>query len=394
MKIQRTLPPTAAPVSLRSLFHGLTALLSGRDETGNRLEELKVYFNVRHAFLVSSGKAALYLILTALKSLSPEKRQVVIPAYTCFSVPSAVVKAGLEVVLCDIDPETFDFDYGDLESVLNEKTLCVGPNHLFGIPADMDRIREICRQNKIVVLEDAAQAMGGTYKGRKLGTLGEVGFFSLGRGKNITCGSGGIIVTDSDAIAEAISREYRRLHVSNFANDAKEFTKLALMTVFVHPSLYWLPAGIPFLELGQTFFYEDFPVRRLSRMNVAVLEGWENHLERVNRERSRRTASWITCLGLPGRGMESIPCLRLPVLAGSASLRERLLALSAKHGFGLSPLYPHPINEINQMKGHLNGKAVPKAREVSERLLTLPTHAFVSEKDQDEIMKCWTLHHG
>lgn len=120
----------------------------------------------------------------------------VIPAYTCFSVPSAVVKAGLDVALCDLDASTFDFDYRLLEAAVNEKTLCVIPSHLFGIPSEMDRVNAICREKGVYVVEDAAQAMRGPTKG-KLGTLGDVGFFSLGRGKNITCGSGGIIVTNS-----------------------------------------------------------------------------------------------------------------------------------------------------------------------------------------------------
>jgi perosamine synthetase len=394
MKIQRTLPPAAAPVSLRSIFHGLKTLLSGENETGKRLEELKAYFSVKHTFFVSSGKAGLYVILTALKSLSLEKRQVVIPAYTCFSVPSAIVKAGLEVVLCDIDPETFDFDYGELESVLNEKTLCVIPNHLFGIPADMDRIREICAQGKIFIVEDAAQAMGGTYRGRKLGTLGDVGFFSLGRGKNITCGGGGIVVTDSDDIAEAVSREHRKLDSPCFFEDVKDLCTLLLMKIFLHPSLYWLPAGIPFLELGQTFFHDDFPVRRLSRMKVAILKDWRDQLERLNRQRSLMTASWITRLGLRGKRMEFAPCLRMPVLADSTCAREKLHSTSVRRGLGLSTLYPSPINEIAQLRGRWDGKAFVSAKRVSERLLTLPTHAFVSEKDQDEIMKCWTLCHG
>jgi len=394
MKIQRTLPPVAAPVSPRSLFHGLMALLSGQDETGKRLEELKVYFNVRHTFLVSSGKAALYLILTALKSLSPERRQVVIPAYTCFSVPSAVVKAGLEVVPCDIDPETFDFDYGELESVLDVQKLCVVPTHLFGMPADMDRISEICRRKKILLVEDAAQAMGGTYRGQKLGTLGDVGFFSLGRGKNITCGAGGIVVTDSDDIAEAVSREDRKLGPPRFFEEVKDLCTLLLMTAFLHPSLYWLPAGIPSLGLGQTLFHDDFPVRRLSRMKVAILKDWRNHLERLNRHRSQMTVSWIARLGLDGKRKESFPCLRMPVLVDSPSFREKLWSTSAKRGLGISPFYPSPISEISQLRGLWNGNTFASAKRVSERLLTFPTHAFVSEKDQDEIMKYWTLCHG
>jgi dTDP-4-amino-4,6-dideoxygalactose transaminase len=121
----------------------------------------------------------------------------VIPAYTCFSVPAAVLKAGLRPVLCDINPSTFDFDHALLERTLNGNTLCVVAHHLFGIPSNIERVRALSRARGIFVVEDAAQAMGVESHGRSLGTLGDVGLFSLGRGKAITCGSGGIIVTNS-----------------------------------------------------------------------------------------------------------------------------------------------------------------------------------------------------
>ena len=79
---------------------------------------------------------------------------------------------------------------------MTDETLCVLAIHLFGIPANLDRIKKLCRKKDIFIVEDAAQAMGGEYKGGMLGTIGDVGFYSLGRGKNITCGSGGIIVTE------------------------------------------------------------------------------------------------------------------------------------------------------------------------------------------------------
>ena len=93
MKIQRTLPPALAPVSLMKLYGGLRGLLSLNRDTAWLEREIMEYFGVKHAFLVSSGKAALYVILKALKEINPGKKSVVVPAYTCFSVPSAIVKA-------------------------------------------------------------------------------------------------------------------------------------------------------------------------------------------------------------------------------------------------------------------------------------------------------------
>ncbi len=177
MKIQRTLPPTAAPVYLNNLLHGASGIFFGERYIKNLEGEIKTYFGIKHAFFVSSGKAALYLILKALKSLSPDKPEVLIPAYTCFSVPSAVVKAGLKVSLSDIDISTYGFNYELLKKSINENTLCVVPNHLFGIPSDMESTKNLCREKGMFVVEDAAQAMGGKYRNDKLGTLSDVGFF-------------------------------------------------------------------------------------------------------------------------------------------------------------------------------------------------------------------------
>ena len=99
MNIQRTIPPAAAPIELKSLLHGLSGIFMGYKYRGKIEGEIKRYFGVKHVFLASSGKAALAVILLALKSLS-NKKEVLISAYTCFSVPSAIVKAGLKVSLC------------------------------------------------------------------------------------------------------------------------------------------------------------------------------------------------------------------------------------------------------------------------------------------------------
>jgi len=115
-------------MSAGHILHGLAGVLYGKRYLNRLSEEFKDYFGVGSVFFVSSGRAALYLILQALKSLSP-KQQVVIPAYTCFSVPSAIVKAGLKVTLCDVDPETFDFDRNQLEKTIGQDTLCVIPTH-------------------------------------------------------------------------------------------------------------------------------------------------------------------------------------------------------------------------------------------------------------------------
>jgi len=380
---RRTIPPAAAPLRWADLWHGVAGIFSSSRSLRAREEEIRRHFGVSHAFLVSSGTAALTLTLAALKSRSP-RTGVVIPAYTCFSVAAAVVKAGLRPVLCDIDPATFDFDHVLLEQTLKSDTLCVVAHHLFGIPSDIERLRTLCHRRGVTVVEDAAQAMGADLDGRPLGTLGDVGIFSLGRGKNITCGSGGIIVTNCAPTAAAIEWYHRRLPAASAGDVLRELARLVFMTVFIRPKLYWLPAALPFLRLGQTLYPTDITVKRLSGMQAGLLRDWQRRLTRSNRSRAETASDLSRRLRLPlPHGPR--PYLRLPILAATPAERQRLYARSQERGLGLSVAYPTPINEIPDIRAVFNGARFPSARRVAESLVTLPTHHWLSEEDKRAI---------
>lgn len=367
-------------------MHGFAGLFSNGQKCREALEaEIREYFGVKHAVFVSSGKAALTLILLALKQLSKRKR-VLIPAYTCYSVPSAILKAGLEVALCDIDPATFDFEPRSLETSIDEETLCVIPSHLFGIPANMDLITSLCRERGSFIVEDAAQAMGGNYREKKLGTIGDVGFFSLGRGKSITCGSGGLIVTNCSEIASAIEHLYVMLDTPGFFAMVKEFLQLLLMVVFIRPALYWFPDGLRCLRLGETLFYREFPVHKLSGMKVRILWAWSKRLEIANRFRSM-TAGYFQ-RHLPPKRLSNNPAiyyLRLPFILDRRETRDRVYLYSREKGLGLSCMYPTAVNEIEEIKGLFSGETYPNASAVADKLITLPTHHLMTERDKYNI---------
>jgi perosamine synthetase len=384
MRVGRTVPPAAAPLGWTDLCHGVAGAL-GPVRSIRALEDgIRREFGVRHVFTVSSGKAALALTLMALKSGS-SRRSVVIPAYTCFSVPAAVLTAGLRPVLCDIDSSTFDFDHAQLARTVSDDTLCVIAPHLFGVPAAIERIRTLCAAHRSVLVEDAAQAMGVESSGRPLGTLGDVGIFSLGRGKNITCGSGGIIVTNSGPVADAIERLYRPLTAASRASQLADFVRLVIMTIFIRPWLYWIPAALPCLGLGRTVFPKRISLKRLSGMQAGLLRNWRRRLAGSNRARAATAAYFSQMLPLQCARDGGHPYLRLPMVAANAEEKNRLFALSQKRGLGLALAYPTPINEIPEIRSTFDGQRFPTARTVSERLLTLPTHPWVSERDKRAI---------
>jgi len=386
MKIRRTIPPAAAPISARALLQGLTGLFPGRTNEEKLEQELKEYFGVRHLFLVSSGKAAFALILDALRSLAPGKRKVLIPAYTCFSVPSAIVKAGLEVSLSDVDQDTFDFDRSQLPRAIRRDTLCVVPTNLLGIPADLKRIRTLCRKKGVFLVEDAAQAMGGSYEGKLLGTIGDVGFFSLGRGKNITCGSGGIIVTNDDRIGAALRQRYAAIEQPRFFESVAAFLKALALALFIHPSQYWFPAGLPFLKLGETVFDPLFPVKRLSGMQAGLLQGWQQRLEESNRIRRANAEYFCHELGWELSKRYPVPFLRLPIIVASSTTRNTLRTLSWEQGLGLGRLYPTAIADIPELASCIGQEAFPGARTLAAGIVTVPTHQLLTPKDKQHIV--------
>jgi len=389
MKIGRTVPPAAAPIAWTDLWHGAVAIVFPRQAISRFEDEIRAHFGVRHVFLVSSGTAALTLTLMALRSSSSSRRtEVVIPAYTCFSVAAAVLKAGLRPVLCDINPSTFDFDHALLEPTLNGNTLCVVAHHLFGIPSDIERVRALCRARGIFVVEDAAQAMGVESNGRALGTLGDVGIFSLGRGKNITCGSGGIIVTNSARIAADVGGRCRELAASRLTEALRDFALIVLLAVFIRPRLYWLPAALPFLRLGQTIFPKEVSVKRLSGMKAGILREWQARLNESNRIRSGATVDFSERLSIVLANGPSHPYLRLPIFAATPAERDRIYLLSQREGLGLSVAYPTPINEIPEISAAFNGKRFPSARRVADHVLTIPIHQWLSEHDKRAIAGC------
>jgi len=384
VRVRKSTPPVAAPIGCKDLLSGLRGCLE-QGVVERRGGEFREYLRTKYVFLLSSGKAALFLILSALKGAS-NRRKVILPAYTCFSVPSAVRKAGLEIVPCDILPESLDFDPDQLERLCGDDTLCVVPTHLFGIPVDVSRVREIAERKGAYVVEDAAQGMGGSFGGKRLGTIGDVGFFSFGRGKNVTCGSGGMIVTSSPSIAGRICHHYDSLGSEPIAESARTFFETCFMQIFLSPYLYWFPRGLPFLKLGETEYHEDFPVYRIGRLKAGLLKGWKERLELSNEAREAATHGYIESLGLKkGTGIYSTdsPCLRFPVYLRDPVDKETACA-SFGH-LGVSPMYPAPVHRIREIQSRFGASSYPFSEKIVRTLVTLPTHPLAGDSVRSRI---------
>ena len=347
--------------------------------------EMKGYFGVKHVFLVSSGKAALALILKGLQGMSKRKK-VIIPAYTCYSVPSAVAMTGLDIVLCDIVPETLDYDFVELEKLADDDTLCIISTHLLGIPSDVCRILDIGRRRGIYIIEDAAQAMGAVSGGKKLGTLGDAAFFSLGRGKNITCGSGGIIVTSSDEINLNINKHYLELRKEPLGEYVINIIEVFLMKLFMNPYYFWFPSALPFLNIGETTYYKTFPMHRLNGFKAGLLQRWKDKLEKYNNTRYLIGQYYINQLELKKR----VPIysgdyyyLRFPLYMNQGRTKDNIC--NRYKYLGVSPMYPDSINNIMEIREKFGGSRCKQAEVIAKTLFTLPTHQLIKEYDKVRI---------
>src|SRR5216684_1912416 len=304
MRIGRTLPPAATPIGAREIVSGVWGIFRGRKELDRFRSELKEHFGVKHCFLVSSGKAAFTLILLALKELFPDRDEVLIPAFTCYSVPSSVVRAGLRIRLCDLRSESLDFDFAQLSAMLSQappletekRVLAVVPTHLFGYPADVARLRKLNRDPGVTIVEDAAQAMGEMGEERKVGTLGDVGFFSLGRGKAFSVVEGGVILTNRDDIAEGLDRFVGRLPRYGLLPLLNVIFKAAALIVLLNPRVFWVPRSLPFLKLGETPFETHFPILRMSSFQAGLARNWRGRLEKLRDVRKKSVNRWISIL--------------------------------------------------------------------------------------------------
>jgi perosamine synthetase len=160
-------------------------------------KEWAAYTGARHCLTTTSGTAALHMALAAV-GVGPGD-EVITAAFTFLASASCALHQNAIPVFVDIDPRTYCMDPSRLEAAINERTKVIIPVHIQGVPADMDPIMEIARKHNLFVVEDACQAHGAAYKGRMVGTIGDVGTFSLNNFKNLCGGEGGLFITDSEA---------------------------------------------------------------------------------------------------------------------------------------------------------------------------------------------------
>jgi len=360
------LPPAETRLPLTALVRGLLPLKT------HFSEQFVTYLGVDadSCVLAGSARSLLYLLLRTLRSqaCSGSATEVLIPGYTCYSVAAAVVKAGLKVQLYDLDPNTLQPDFDDLSRKISGGTLAVIGQHLLGVRTEMRKLARIAKQQGVCCIEDSAQYLNVGQVGMAEERAADYTLFSFGRGKPMPLGGGGALIGKETGMLSRVA-EYLQSITPRPANPLLPFA----IRLFSWPKLYWMLERLP-LGLGRTVYDPEFTVASMptlyQRIGTRALAG----LAQLNRHRVEISRTYRTCLG--GSPQQDSAHVRFPVL-----VREQD-EVTGMARFGVRRLYPLALCDLPPLGKHLVqlGLALPGAREIAERLVTLPTHRTVDSQ--------------
>lgn len=322
-----------------------------------------------------------------------------VPAYTCPLVAIAVQQAGLKLKLVDTQKDWFDFDLEALKVACDEDTLCIMPTHLGGLAAALDEIGDIARGAGCFVLEDAAQALGAIYKGRKVGTAGDIGVLSLTRGKGLTMYEGGAVVSRLDF----------GLHerVESLPGDAPAelacslallgykllYNPVGLNFVYGMPLRHWLKAGDLERALDEHFdlsvssfkvspFRKQVAAAGLCRLDETLAANRQRALKRIGVINS---IAGLKALEEPEGCQGSWPFIM--VLMPSPEARDRALDKLWARGLGVTRLFLHDLTGYAYLNEIVPLTSVPNATDFASRMLTISNSHWLEEADFTAIVE-------
>jgi perosamine synthetase len=315
------------------------------------------FIGVKHAIATSSGTTALHAALLAA-GIGPGD-EVIVPSFTFIATATSVSMCGARPVFADVDDRFFTLDPASAEALVTEKTKAVMGVHLFGQPFDIPALSALCREHGLLLLEDAAQAHGSLFRGRKLGSFGRLACFSFYATKNMTTGEGGMVTTDDGGLADRV-----RLLINHGQKEK-----------YLHTSL------------GYNYRMTDMA----GAMGLVQLE----KLEGMNGRRAanaRYLDGHIRCPGVvtPVVRPESTHVYHQYVLKlerGARLSRDGLVKALTARGVGTAVHYPRPVHDQPLYRGLQGKDPCPVSGRLASSVLSLPVHPLVSEEDLGAIAR-------
>jgi dTDP-4-amino-4,6-dideoxygalactose transaminase len=384
--IPRYLSPVYSPVTPGALLAGWRSVFAGDGSASEMSANLCRHYGARAILPTDSGTSALALALRHATALRPGPALAALPAWSCYDLATAAGVADVGVLLYDLDPITLGPDWSSLGRALAAGAAVVVAVHPYGLAVDLPEIQRRAAQAGAMVIEDAAQAVGGSVAGRPAGSVGALGVLSFGRGKGFTGGAGGALLLNPSAPPDL--ELPLETSLARSGRGGVVMLKLAAQWLLGRPGLYAIPAALPFLKLGQTIYRAPTPAGRLSQASAAVLlRTWPLQLPEA--ERRRRTASRLQ-EAVRESGAGEVPTgweggtpgwLRLPLVA-TAPVRRAADAARARR-LGIGPGYPRLLLDLPGFGARVRNAEgpFPGARVLAQRLITLPTHGQLNAAD-------------
>jgi dTDP-4-amino-4,6-dideoxygalactose transaminase len=389
----RCVSPSGAPIRPSDIARWVRTYLGGSNCQSQFGALLASRFGVPSAEVVSTGRAALVIALRALRRVAvPTRTDVVIPSYTCYSVAASVAKAGLTPRIADVEPLSLDFTYDALAQMDHTRTLAIVATNLYGFPNDFAQLLPIARERGVFVVDDAAQALGATDGPGPVGARGDIGILSFDKGKNIAAIAAGALLC-SPNFSAATRAEVDALGAASAGEEWSVIVKALAYSALLPPSVYWLPNSIPWLGLGQTRYSTDYPVDKCSTSAASLGMAMLHREAEFTAQRRQKGHFLSTALAdvpgvtlVPEREGTQAAFLRLPVLFDDRRLRDTALVELNKAGIGATGSYPSAIADIPELQVMTPAVATTGGRVVAERIATLPTHPYVTDRDLDRIV--------
>ncbi len=344
------------------------------------------------SFYGSATSALAACLIAAIQRVRIPAPEVLLPAYGCPALVSAVLFAGARPRLVDLEPDRPWMDLDALGRALDSNTVAVVGVDLFGIPERYAAIREVMDGTAVVLIQDSAQALPPPADAH---WAGDYVVLSFGRGKPVSLLHGGAVLSREEALARLLPRPEAR---ASTPARGRIVSRALLYNLLSSARLYWLPAGLPFLGLGETRYrplasMEAADPQLLEWLPVNVRAHWRRSDERERAIHAMLEESvGDSVVDLPavcGREGTTFRLLRYPFLIGDAQMRERLFRCCGRHGLGASAMYPSALPRVAGLERIFEGISCPQADSFASRIMTLPVHSRVRSRDIRAMRKCF-----
>lgn len=353
--------PSIDSSEVRTVISALRqGLIGGNGPVSGQVEAvIKNKTKARYAFFVNSCTSALELAMMACGIDAAS--EVICPSFSFVSVANAILRQGARPVFVEIDRETLNMDVSAFRKAITRKTKAVVPVHYAGRPCYMDEIMDIAKKHNLMVIEDAAQAMGSFYRGRHLGTIGDAGCISFHSTKNLTCGEGGVFLTNNKDLAERVElmREKGTNRARFFRGEIDKYTWVSIGSSYVQSDML---AAILLAQLKKLPYILERHYEIAEYYN-GCLKPYEDVIT-LPREVDGSKINW-----------------HIYAILLRPDARDGVIKALKKQGVGATfhfvPLHTSPFGkQLGYKKGDL-----PVTEHVSESLMRLPIYSRMTQSD-------------